>query len=114
MGEVRPSVQAGWSGWTGDYRQGKVLKKVVRFRDGDESQEAQLEMFRSSLGVIMMNRISNECIRGTAKAKTKREKMVCTSAFAQGILGMLGKGFVTQQHQPPGVLPCWCFVISSC
>ncbi|KAI5106213.1 hypothetical protein C0J45_3910, partial [Silurus meridionalis] len=88
--EVKKRVQAGWSGWrrvTGvicDRRvsarvKGKVYRTVVRpamlygletvalsKRHEVELEVAELKKLRFLLGVMMMDRIRNEFIRGTA------------------------------------------------
>ncbi|KAI5088464.1 hypothetical protein C0J45_22007, partial [Silurus meridionalis] len=90
--EVKKRVQAGWSGWRRviagvicdrrDVRvrvKGKVYRTVVRpemlygletvalsKRQEVELEVAELKMLRFSLGVMTMDRIRNEFLRGTA------------------------------------------------
>ncbi|MCJ8736407.1 hypothetical protein PDJAM_G00257740 [Pangasius djambal] len=88
--EVKKRVQAGWNGWRKvlgvlcDRKisariKGKVYKTVVRLamlygletvslrkRQESELEVAELKMLRFSLGVIRLDRIRNEYIRGTA------------------------------------------------
>ncbi|MCJ8738873.1 hypothetical protein PDJAM_G00040650 [Pangasius djambal] len=88
--EVKKRVQAGWNGWRKvsgvlcDRRisartKGKVYETVVRAamlygletvalrkRQEAELEVAELKMLRFSLGVTRLDRIRNECIRGTA------------------------------------------------
>ena len=91
--EVKKRVQAGWNGWRRmsgvicDRRvparvKGKVYKVAVRpamlygletvtvaltKRQEAEMKVAELKMLRFSLGVTRMDKIRNECIRGTAQ-----------------------------------------------
>ncbi|MCJ8736400.1 hypothetical protein PDJAM_G00257490 [Pangasius djambal] len=88
--EVKERVQAGWNGWRKvsgvlcDRRisariKGKVYETVVRAamlygletvalrkRQESELEVAELKMLSFSLGVTRLDRIRNECIRGTA------------------------------------------------
>ncbi|KAK3553075.1 hypothetical protein QTP86_031165, partial [Hemibagrus guttatus] len=88
--EVKKRVQAGWNGWRKvsgvlcDQKisariKGKVYRTVVRpamlygletvslrKRQESELEVAELKMLRFSLGVTRLDRIRNECIRGTA------------------------------------------------
>ena len=96
--EVKKRVQAGWNGWRRmsgvicDRRvparvKGKVYKVAVRpamlygletvaltKRQEAEMEVAELKMLRFSLGVTRMDKIRNECIRGTAQVGKFGEK----------------------------------------
>ncbi|KAF7706915.1 hypothetical protein C0J45_4443, partial [Silurus meridionalis] len=128
--EVKKSVQAGWSGWRiviagviCDRRvsvrvKGKVYRTVVRpemlygletvaliKRQEAELEVAELKMLRFSLGLMRMDKIRNEFIRGTAHVgcfgdKMREARLRWFGRVQRRDMGYIGRRML--RMEPPG------------
>ncbi|KAI5621482.1 hypothetical protein C0J50_18891 [Silurus asotus] len=128
--EVKKRVQAGWSGWRRviagvicDRRvsvrvKGKVYRTVVRpemlygletvalsKRQQVELEVAELKMLRCLLGVMTMDRIRNEFIRGTAHVERFGDKVREVRLRWFGHVQRRNMGYISRRMlrmEPPG------------
>ncbi|KAI5099061.1 hypothetical protein C0J45_11200, partial [Silurus meridionalis] len=127
--EVKKRVQAGWSGWRRvagvvcDRRvfarvKGKINRTVVRpamlygletmalsKRQEVELKVAELKMLGFSLGVMRIDRIRNEFIRGTAhvgsfRDKVKQDQLRWFGHVQRRDMGYIGRKML--RMEPPG------------